>query len=419
MAVDVKGLTGNEIADDYERVALTEGRWATTWNVFKKSFGKMVLINLLMLVFFAPAIAVLVVRNVAVNTGGMMYPFNANTGLGYPANIGAAGLTENLFLSVDLIFTALLVACGLIASIGIAGGAYCIRKILNTEGKGKLTFNGFFHGVKVGYFKTVLPVTVFMALYFSCVICGDWKDLVIARGGAGAGPTTAYAFLIIFTVLIGLYCAWLWSTGISYRLKFPDLLKYSLVFSVKNPVATIFMAGFALLPAWVYLIGTAVPFVIFIAYVVFALFGFSLVILVWLSYSQWIFDMYDTPKFKEEVKKNTKKEAEEPRDEKDVVRELVAAGKSELAKKPILPIAEKKAVTPLGQTFTRADIEKVNGQREALKSEISAYENAHKNEPAYAEYNKLFADREKALQPATDKKGKKKNKVSKNNLLSR
>ncbi len=33
------------------------------------------------------------------------------------------------------------------------------------------------------------------------------------------------------------------------------------------------------------------------------------------------------------------------------------------------------------------------------------------------EYNKLFAEREKALQPVTDKKGKKKKVVSSENLL--
>ena len=63
--------------------------------------------------------------------------------------------------------------------------------------------------------------------------------------------------------------------------------------------------------------------------------------------------------------------------------------------------------------------EEVLKDRETLEAEVSAYENKHKNEPVYAEYNKLFAEREKALQPETDKKGKKKKKISANNLLSR
>ena len=53
--------------------------------------------------------------------------------------------------------------------------------------------------------------------------------------------------------------------------------------------------------------------------------------------------------------------------------------------------------------------------RQKLESDVADYENKHKNDPVYAEYSKLFADREKALQPQ-GKKGKKK-KVSSANLL--
>ena len=101
------------------------------------------------------------------------------------------------------------------------------------------------------------------------------------------------------------------------------------------------------------------------------------------------------------------------------MRELLTAGRSELIGKPILPIAENAVLCRIGKTFTRADLEKVLKDRETLEAEVSAYENKHKNEPVYAEYNKLFAEREKALQPETDKKGKKKKKISANNLLSR
>lgn len=417
MAIDVKSLAGKEIADDYERVALTEGRVRTTWNVFKRSFWKIVLINLLMLVFFAPAVAVLILKNVSINLSGLVFPFNANTGVGYPANINAAGLTESIYLTNDLVFFAILIACGLIASIGLAGGAYSIKKLLNTEGK--FSFKGFFAvGVKSCYLKTVIPVTIFLALYFCCVITGDWKDLVIAQGGSGAGPITAYVFVILITILVGLYCAWFLATGISYRIKFTTLLKNSLQFLIRTPLQTLLMAGIALVPVWLYLIGLSVSFVIFITYIILVLFGISYILLIWMSYTQWIFDTVITPTFKAEEKpKKSVKQEEEVKDEKEIALELVAAGRSELIGKPILPIAEKTAVSPLGKTYTRKDLNRVNLEREKLNGEVSAYENEHKNEPVYAEYNKLFAEREKALQPETDKRGKKK--VSANNLLKR
>lgn len=418
MAVDVKSLEGNEIADDYVRTAGTEGRMAATWNVIKKAFGKLVLLNILMLIFFAPAIAVLMVRNYVINFTAGQAPFNANTGIGYPANINAAGLSESIYFSTDLVFFALLIACGIIAAIGLSGGAYCIKKLLNTEGT-QFSFKGFAIGIKTGYVKTVIPVVLFLVFYFCTVITGDWKDLVIAQGGSGAGPITAYVFVIIATVLAGLYLAWTFATGVSYRIKFSKVLKISLQLFTRSIIQTVVLAAIALIPVWLYLIGTAVSIIIFIAYAILILFGISFIILIWMSFTQWIFDMNVAPKIvkQEESKSKSVKAVEEPKDEKDVARELLASGRSELIAKPILPIAEKTAVSPLGQTFTRADVGRVNVEREKLKGEISAYENAHKNEKIYAEYNKLFAEREKALQPETGKRGKKKKKISASNLL--
>ena len=418
MAVDVKSLAGKEIADDYVRVAGTEGRIGATWGVFKKSFWKIVLINLLMLVFFAPAVAVLILKNVSINVSGLIFPFNANTGVGYPANINAAGLSESIYYTYDLVFFAILIACGLIAAIGLAGGAYSIKKLLNTEGK--FSFKGFFCvGVKTGYLKTVIPVILFLTLYFCCVVTGDWKDVVIAKGGSGAGPITAYVFVIIATVLVGLYLAWFLATGVSYRIKLTQVAKISLQFLIHSPFQTVIIAGLALVPVWIYLIGTAVSFVIFIAYIILGLFGMSYMLLVWMSFTQWVFDSYIAPTVKAEEKPKKSKQPEEVKDEKEIALELVAAGRSELIGKPILPISDKPSVSLLGKTYTRKDIGKVSLDREKLNGEISAYENEHKNEPVYAEYNKLFAEREKALQPETGKKGKKKNKVSANNLLKR
>ena len=422
MAFDAKSLEGNEIADDYERTAVAErGRWGQTWDVFKGSFGKVVLINILTLLFFLPGVAVMFIRSVYINGMGLQYPFNANTGLGYPAYPGTQGLTESIYLSSDLMYFSLLIIAGFIASIGIAGGAYSIKKLLNTQGQ--FSIKGYFHGVKVCYFNTVMPVTLFMVFFFASVIIGDWKDLVIARGGSSAGPITAYVFIIIANVLVGVYGAWLLAVGVSYRIKLWQLFKNAFVLMIGSPIHTVFMAGFALIPVWIYLIGTAVGFIKIIAYILFIFIGLSFILLVWMSFTQWVFDMYVTPSIKkaaDEAKaKKTPKELAQEKEEEDkrVARELLAAGKSELIGKPILPISDDAPISPLGLTYTRADLTKLNDGRAKLKEDIEAYEKEHANDPVYVEYNKLFAERERALQSDSGKKGKKGKKISADNLL--
>ena len=97
--------------------------------------------------------------------------------------------------------------------------------------------------------------------------------------------------------------------------------------------------------------------------------------------------------------------------------ELLAAGRSELIARPIMPVAAEPAVRIPVLTFTRADVSAAADDRAKLAADVAAYELAHINDPVYAEYNKLFAEREKALQSDSGKKGKKSKKISADNLL--
>ena len=419
MAFTVTNLEGNELAEgEYTRTAGEGGRWGDTWSVFKSNFGKIVLNNIFVLLFFLPGIAVMFIRSVYIGGLGLQYPFNANTGVGYPAYPGTQGLNESIYLSADLLFYGLLVVAGLIAAIGIAGGAYSMKKLLNTHGK--FSIKSFFHGVKVCYLNVAAPLTVFMCFYFGCVMIGDWKDLNAASGLSVAGPTTAYVFAIIATILVGLYCGWMMATGVSYRIKVGHLLKNTFVLMIGSPIQTIFFAGFALIPVWLYLIGLSAMFMRIIAYIIFIFIGFSFILLVWMSYTQWVFDMYVSPNLKKaeeakQAKKTPEQIAQEKAEEaKRVAGELLAAGRSELICKPILPI-ENKAQPTLSKTFSRNDLSVVAENRKKLGDEIKAYEEEHKNDAVYREYNALFADREKALK-VDDKKSKKK-KISADNLL--
>ena len=419
MALNVTNLEGNELADgEYTRTPAQSGRWGDTWSVFKSNFGKIVLNNIFVLLFFVPGIAVMFIRSIYVSGLGYQYPFNANTGIGYPAYPGTQGLNESIYLSADLMFYGLLIVAGLIASVGIAGGAYSMKKLMNTHGK--FSIKGFFHGVKVCYLNVAAPLTVFMCFYFGCVILGDWKDLNAARGLSVAGPMTAYVFAIIATVLVGIYCGWLIATGVSYKLKVGQLLKNAFVLMIGSPIQTVFFAGLSLMPVWLFMIGLSVTFIKILSYIVFIFIGFSYILLVWMSFTQWVFDLYVSPNIKKaeeeaKAKKTPEQIAREEKEEaKRVAGELLAAGRSELICKPILPIDNKMQVT-LSKTFSRGDLNAVAENRKKLGDEIAAYEEAHKNDAVYKEYNALFADREKALKTG-DKKSKKK-KISAENLL--
>ncbi len=412
MALNVKNLEGNEVADDYTRKSVPQGRWSDTWYVFKSNFLKLVLINIFVLITFAPAVALMFFRSAYIQLLGNVYPFNSSILFPYYSDV--TGLAERLTLSADILFYAALVVSGFIAAVGIAGAGYSIRKLINTHGE--FSVKGFFHGIKVNYFNTVFPVFVFMIFLYATFLVGDQMRFAQAMGGGAAGEITAFVFIIIATVLVGLYLAWVYAVGTTYKVTVAQLFKNSFVLGIGSIIKTVLMAGFSLIPVWLFMIG---GFVRIISYILFIFIGFSFILLCWTAFTQSVFDAYINPSLKaaEEEKKAARTQEEVVADEKQRARELLAAGKSELISHPIMPIAAEAATTGLGKTFTRKDISAAAANREKLGAEVSAYENEHKGDTVFVEYNKLFAEREKALADQTDKKGKKKKKISADNLL--
>jgi Na+-transporting methylmalonyl-CoA/oxaloacetate decarboxylase gamma subunit len=245
--------------------------------------------------------------------------------------------------------------------------------------------------------------------------------LQIALGYNAGGPITAKVFIIIATVIIGIICAWVLAVGVSYKVGFKHWIKNSLVLMLGTVVQTIFMAAIALIPVWILMLGSLNTIVLYIAFALFIIMGFSFIILVWMAFAQWVFDMFITPAIEDEKKaakaKMTPQElaAAKEQEEKAVAMELLAAGKSELIGKPIKPINDDISIAEVGLTFTRADLKRVEGDRKTMNDGVKKYYDDHINDTRYVEYNKLFAEREKALK-VTDKKGKKA-KISSDNLL--
>lgn len=417
----VASLEGHELADDYVRTHVPKGRWGDTWNLFKSNFVKFVIINAFTLLFFVPGIMIIYFKDAIISQMGLTYPFSSNPLFTYPLTPSMQGVQEGVYFSWDVRFYALLFVAGIIASVGIAGACYSVKKLINTHGQ--FSLKSYFHGVKVCYFNVLLPVELFILFVFSALVISDWSAMAIANGSSKGGPVTAKVFIIIAAVVVGVICAWVLAVGVSYKVKLKYLLKNSFVLLFGTIFQTLFILGFSLIPVWLLLIGESIGFFKIIAYAIFLFFGFSFIILCWLAFTQWVFDMFITPAVKneEEARKANlspkQLAAEKEAEEKSVARELLAAGKSELVGRPLRPIEGGTEVKEVAVAFGRADIQRVSGDRQKIKSEVDEYYNEHKSDTRYVEYEKLFAEREKALS-TTDKKGKKK-KLDKSNLLNK
>ncbi len=413
-------LEGKERDEEYARSTLPTNRWSLFWDILKGRFGRLMLVNLLMLLTFLPAIAVIVWRYLWLWSEGIMGPFAGGLGVGASAvpPDQLIGVAELMVFQADLMFFGLLIPCLAIAAIGISGGAYIIRNLIWTEGI--FVANDFVRGIKRNYWNVLEAVLIFGVALFMVRTMANLAELFIAqnlasRGWMIASETVGYV-LIVFLLLV---CMWMISLGINYKQGPWTLFRNAIVMTVGTILQTVFFAALASIPFVLSLFGGT--FFAVIGVVILALFGISYAFLVWMDFSQWAFDKFVNPNFgiatgrglynKESGKMGGKEKEDEPQEESEAMREyrrmIVAQGKSMLVSRPIKPIDDDIEIYQLPESFSREDLQKLRESKEFMEEDVKAYEEAHKNDAQYVEYNKEFEERERAIQE-DDGKGKKK-----------
>ena len=420
MAQQKKGLfarmlEGKERSEEYARSTLPTNRWQLFWDIFKGNFGKIVKVNLLTLLFFVPMLAILVVSFITKTNQGLLYPFGANIGLGYPMAPQQQGMSEMLTLYSNILLYVGLVLTSFITAIGLAGGMYVVRNMVWTEGI--FVANDFWRGIKLNY-KNALQTTLFFTIIFSLSSALiDIAEFNIALGEISKfekvwmriSQVLSNAFIFVSTMMT----FWMVALGVNYTLKFPVLLKNAFLLSVGTFPQTIFFGACALVPYLLFLIGGS--FFTLIAVVLCLLCGVAYTLLVWLDFAQWVFDKYINPKIGAKVGRGIySKDGSAPAPATDshasieYQRTILAYGKSKLVAKPIKPIDDSVQVYELPSSFTRDDLKKLRESKQSMVEDSEAYAEEHKHDLRYVEYNKQFEERERALQDSDLKKKKKK-----------
>ncbi len=409
-------LEGKERSEEYARSTLPTNRWQLFFDIFKGNFGKLVKINLLMLLFFLPTIAVLIYGYAVKEGVGITYPFGSNLGIGYPAVPDQQGVSEMLTLYNDMVINGLLIVSMFIASVGLAGGMYVIRNMVWTEGI--FVANDFWRGVKLNYKNALQTTLVFTITYFFCTTLANVSDVSLASGTLSKGQTVWMKISLgvnyLLLTLVAMMSLWMIAQGVNYKLTFAQMFKNSFLMAIGTLPQTVFFGFLALLPYLLFLIGGQLFLMIAIMILVF--FGFSYSLLVWIDFSQWVFDKYINPKI-EGAKTNrgiygkdgtAAVTGESSEAELEYRRTLVAQGRSRLAAQPIKPIDDSLQVYELPQAFTREDLQKLRESKNNIAEDTAQYAEEHKNDLRYVEYNEQFDQLEKSLLEADENKNKKK-----------
>ncbi len=411
-------LEGKERSEDYARSTLPTSRWALFWDILKGRFGKLVLVNLLMVVTILPLAAVIVWRVLALGVQGTVGPYGAGLGVGYPILPELVGYAEMSALQADLLFFALFIPAGAIAALGISGGGYIIRNLIWTEGI--FVANDFLRGIRRNYWNVLEAVLVLTVLLFVARTMGNLADWLVAMGADGAGWLIASKVVGYIFVAFGiLLFFWMISLGISYKQGPWALFRNAVVMTVGTFPQTVFFAALATWPVFLAIFTSG--FFAVIGVLILILFGISYMLLVWLDYSQWAFDKFINPNigvatgrglYSKDKPKNGPGTSPEPDSAamREYRRMIVAQGKSKLVCRPIKPIDDDLEVYQLPESFSREDLARLRQSKEAIEEDTRAYEEEHKDDERYVEYNRQFEERERALREEDEGTGKKKKK---------
>ena len=411
-------LEGREKSEEYARSTLPTNRWQLFWDIFKGNFGKIFKVNVLILLFFLPTIGLVIFGSLFTQTYGTILGFGSNIGVGYPAMPALKGSAEMLIFRVDMIVGIGIIFSSFIAAVGLAGGMYVVRNMVWTEGI--FVANDFWKGVKLNYKNALQTALLFSIVYLLTQAFLNMSTLMLLGDGLGKVQATlmrsSRVMSYLFMFVAAMVSFWMIALGVNYEMKFVQLFKNSLLLSVGTLPQTIFFGALALLP-FIFLF-VSVTFLTALGVICLVLLSFAYALLVWLDFSQWVFDKYINPKISgAKVGRGIYNQdgssqitGEESGAALEYQRMILSHGKSRLVARPIKPIDDSMQVYELPTAFTREDLKKLRESKQNIVEDSEQYAEEHKNDLRYVEYNRRFDERERALQEEDLKTKKKKSK---------
>lgn len=389
-------LMGSEKSEGYARASLPSNRWELFWDIFKGRFWKLVVINLLVLLFCLPVIALFFFRSIAISGYGTLYPFAQGFGVGYQAPLSMAGYSENIVFNVNLSIYLLLPIAALIAAAGISGGAYVIRNMVWTEGI--FVANDFWRGIKQNFKQTAV-----IALAYSLVFYVASASTAMCSQYIAAGVSNKWLFYvseILTYTLLGVYSVMtlhMITMSVTYELKFRNLIKNSFLFTIGLAPQNIFFIFLGLLP---FLFLTFGSFFMTIGVMLVLFLAFALFLLIWTDYCQWAYDKFINDKVPgaqknrgiyEKVKESNSEALKKYREQ------IALTAKSSLNSKPIKPITDDELkLAELPTSFNRDDILKLNESKQRIIQDHERYVEEHKNDPEFAEAEQTSESKKKS-----------------------
>lgn len=388
-------IEGPERSETYAASTLPTNRWQLGWDVFKTNTGKHFKINLLTLVFLLPFIAICVLTYMYKLANVDILPFTQNMAIGYPSYPSTFGLSANLALSASVEFFKFLIVGILVGAVGLSGGFYVMRNMVWAEGV--MVGSDFFKGVKQNYFVVLFSLLFYGVIMGLSVISVNMAQLFIDTcTGIKWLLISAQVLTYIIMGIVSIMVLYMITLGVTYKLSFGKLIRNSFILTIGLIPTNVFFAFLAALPFLLF--SLKVSMLMALAIVLVFVWGFSIFMLIWTDYSNWVFDRFINDKVPG-AKKNRgiyKPNATEE-DGEQIIFEKTKLNSS------IKPITDYDVeLYELPESFSRKDLQKLEETKEAMRRDSDKYAEEHENDDKKPEtIDDLMKDEESAEEKKT------------------
>ncbi len=402
-------MLGKEKSEDYARGTLPSNRWELFWDIFKGRFGKLVIINLLTILFCIPLVLLIFLRYLLLMNYGSSYPFSQSFGLAFMAPSSMVGYAESIVVQVNMMIYLFLPIAVMIMAIGISGAAYVMRNMVWTEGV--FVANDFWKGIKENIKQMLLIGVIYSLIFYVSVL-----SISLCEQNLEMGADKRWLWIIseifsyVILILYSFMTMHMITMSVTYKLKFRHLFKNSFLFTVALAPQNIFFVFLGAIPFILLLLG---GIFMIIGIILLLLIGMSLLLLIWTNYSQWAYDRFINDKVEgaqknrgiyEKIKKSDSGALKQYREQ------LALAKHNSLNNRPIKPITDDDLqVAELPTNFSRADLEKLRESKQAIYDDHAKYVEEHKNDEEFKLSNEeqAFIDKNSAERAKRIEKAKK------------
>ncbi len=405
-------IFGSEKSEGYARSTLPSTRWEQFWDILKGNFGKLFLVNIIVLLTFIPVLFVFYMRYSSIVGYSTVYPFSQGFGLGYMAPNSLVGYPESIVFSSNVTTLIFLPFAFLIASIGISGGAYVIRNMIWTEGV--FVANDFVRGIKLNI-KQVLKITLFFSMIFYILMTVISLCNVYIIQGDNAWIYVIVKYMMILLLVMSIFMSLhMIAQTISYDLTFRQLLKNSFLFTIALLPYNIIFILLGIIPAGLLYLGSLLTIIGVLFYLII---GISWFFLIWMEYSQWSFDKFINPRIPNAKKNRGIYEKVKTFNDdtlKKYKQQISIADRSTYSLRPIKPITDDEVkIEELPTSFNRKDIIKLAESKQNMYDEHDKYVQEHLQDEKYVvtedeESVKLREKQNKAIEKAKKELSKRK-----------